>query len=338
MIDQDGNYDLYWFDQTQALEWQNYKQGEGFRLVSGMGYLYANKDDVTLTFSGMPYDGDGTVSLVKDQEAYFSGWNLVGNPFNETAYIDRPFYRMNASGTEINSEAETGGIEKMEGVFVIAEEDGESLTFSTTMPETKSARLDLNLSNGRGVIDRAIIRFDEGRTLPKFQLRNNSTKLYIPQDNTDYAVVNAESIGELPISFKASENGVYTLTVSETFHSPLSTLHLIDNLTGTDTDLLATPSYTFEAKTTDYANRFRLVFSTEDADNSDQFAFFSDGKLIVLHEGDATLEVMDAAGRVLHTQTIQGGCTETSMPYAPGVYVIRVTTNQRVQTQKMLIK
>ena len=39
-----------------------------------------------------------------------------------------------------------------------------------------------------------------------------------------------------------------------------SYLHLIDNLTGNDVDLLATPSYSFEAKTTDYDLRFKLVF------------------------------------------------------------------------------
>jgi hypothetical protein len=41
----------------------------------------------------------------------------------------------------------------------------------------------------------------------------------------------------------------------------LDYLHLIDNLTGADVDLLQMPEYTFTAKTTDYASRFRLVFS-----------------------------------------------------------------------------
>jgi hypothetical protein len=35
-------------------------------------------------------------------------------------------------------------------------------------------------------------------------------------------------------------------------------------MTGADIDLLQTPSYTFEAKTSDHASRFRLVFSTDD--------------------------------------------------------------------------
>ena len=33
-------------------------------------------------------------------------------------------------------------------------------------------------------------------------------------------------------------------------------------MTGNDIDLLSTPSYSFEARTTDYENRFKLVFAT----------------------------------------------------------------------------
>lgn len=53
------------------------------------------------------------------------------------------------------------------------------------------------------MIDRAIVRFCEGsqqRNLPKFQINRNSTKVYIPQDNNDYAVVNAERVGEMPVN------------------------------------------------------------------------------------------------------------------------------------------
>ena len=38
-------------------------------------------------------------------------------------------------------------------------------------------------------------------------------------------------------------------------------LHLIDNLTGKDINLLETPEYSFDAKATDNASRFKLVFA-----------------------------------------------------------------------------
>ncbi len=81
---------------------------------------------------------------------------------------------------------------------------------------------------------------------------------------------------------------------------------MIDNLTGNDVDLLATPSYTFTAKTTDYASRFRLVFSTDldPLDNlADSFAFIdAAGNLIV--NGTGLLQVFDVLGHQLYAKQL----------------------------------
>ena len=320
-----NNYDLYAFDQNPAdgMEWRNY-EANAFDLEAGQGYLYANSEDVTLIFPGTPYNGSGEVTLSKTDGAEFSGWNLVGNPFTETAFIDREFYIMNDDGSEIIA-AEENSIAPMEGVFVIANEDGETMTFTTTRPSSKGRGLALNLSQGYGVIDRAIVRFGEGRQLPKFQINRNSTKVYIPQDGKDYAVVNMGRDGvhtvstEMPVNFKASENGVYTLTVSAplTSHlSPLTYLHLIDHLTGANIDLLESPSYSFEAKTTDYANRFKLVFSTQNngVENEEDFAYISNGELIV--NGEGTLQIFDALGRQLFSKHLSPLTSHLSPPPA----------------------
>ena len=284
-----NNYDLYRFNQSLENEWENWKQTgdhHHFNLERGKGYLYANSGDVTLSFTGIPVEGDTyDVTLVKDGNADLPGWNLVGNPFAKIAYIDRPFYVMNA-GTEIivASAVSRNYIEPMEGIFVVADTDGETLTFSTTAPskgrgqtpEPEQIVIELSALNAQrstSVIDRVIIRFDDGPQLPKLQLDPSHTKVYIPKDGKDYAVVNANGMGELPVHFKAKEDGEYTLTVSAplTFNSlrfvegcavHLSSLTLIDNLTGVDVDLLATPSYTFNARKDDQASRFKLVFST----------------------------------------------------------------------------
>ena len=345
-----SDFDLYRFNQAANMEWENWKQEESehyhFNLESGQGYLYASKEDVTLIFTGEPYSDNGEVRLSKTTGVDFEGWNLVGNPFSDTAYIERPFYIMNSSGSEIIAAAdvEQNSIAPMEGVFVIATEDGETLTFTTEAPSKSGKGLALNLSQGRGVIDRAIVRFGEGQQLPKFQLRESSTKVYIPQDNKDYAVVNVGRDAmhcvstEIPVHFKARENGVYTLTVSETFSSQLSAfsyLHLIDNLTGNDVDLLETQSYTFEAKVTDYASRFKLVFATGDADNSEDFAFISNGNIII--NGEGTLQVIDVLGRVIVPVDGRTRCVPTDAMSA-GVYVLRLINGEDVKTQKIVIK
>ena len=266
----DNKFDLYYFDQTQPLEWMNYWSNE-FSLVPGKGYLYANSDDVTLTFVGQPYRGDGKVTLVKSDDYKFPGINLVGNPFSDTAYVDRDFYVLNADGTELEA-ANRNYVEALEGIFVMAADDGEVLTFSREAP-AKGAKLTLNLSgpstgSGTAVIDRAMVRFDESGPLPKFQIGNHSTKLYITQDNIDYAVVRSEGKGELPVSLKAENDGIYTLSFSSE-GIDFAYLHLIDHMTGADIDLLALrqtqgpAEYSFECQAGDYKSRFMIVFEVK---------------------------------------------------------------------------
>ena len=339
----ENDFDLYSFDQTNGnglMEWVNYEgSNDGFSLVPGKGYLYANSANVTLTFTGFPYGGSGEVTLTKDDNVRFAGWNLVGNPFAKTAYIGgRAFYRMNADGTEIEA-ATDAAIEPMEGIFVIAANNGETITFSTEQPN-KGAML--VLSNRGVAIDRAIVRFDNGSELPKFQLNPNSTKVYIPLDHKDFAVVNAGENGEMPVNFKAAVNGTYTISVS-TQEVDFRYLHLIDNLTGADVDLLALrqaqgpASYTFDANTTDMDYRFKLVFVCGAANDNNDFAFFSNGSWIVDNDGSAVLQVIDVQGRILSSEQVEG-CVSKHIDAAPGVYMLRLVKGENVRVQKIVVR
>ena len=345
-----NNYDLYRFNQSApvvngiSLEWENYKQ-ESFSLEPGKGYLYANDHDVTLQFTGTPYNGESTITLTKTDIVDWSGWNLVGNPFAQTAYITKAFYTMNGTGSEVV--AGTGNsIEAMEGIFVIAEQNNEEMTFSTTQPAGQNQQLVINVTHDRGAstgsaaIDRAIVRFDEGGQLPKFQLFESSTKLYIPQGNSDYAIVRSAAEGEMPVNFKASENGTYTISVN-TETVEMDYLHLIDNMTGTDVDLQATPSYTFEATTRDYASRFRLVFSANVTDGpstgSGAFAYFNGSEWQISNIGEATLQVVDVMGRIVKSVALEGNAT-VSIDEMPGVYMMRLLNGNDVKVQKVVIR
>jgi hypothetical protein len=345
----ENDYDLYAFNQAEELEWRNYK-ANNFELEPSKGYLYANSEDVTLTFNGTPYCGNGEVTLAKTDGVDFSGWNLVGNPFAVNAYIadGRPFYTMNDYGSEIMA-AETNSIAPMEGVFVIAQTNEEIMNFTTTDPANNGKSiLSLNLSQGRGVIDRAIVRFGEGGLLPKFQLNRISTKVYIPMDGQDYAVVRSKGMGEMPVSFKAKEDGSYTLSLSSE-EVEFSYLHLIDNMTGADMDLLAAgpstgsgTSYTFTAKTTDYESRFKLVFATKDSPSTPStgsgtegsFAFISDGNIIV--NGEGVLQIIDVTGRIV----VQGDAINriSTSGMTPGVYVLRLINGNDLKTQKIVVR
>ena len=216
------------------------------------------------------------------------------------------------------------------------EGDGTAMQFSTEVPTETGEKIIMNVTRNRGnVIDRAIVSFGQGGVLPKFQLNPNSTKLYMTEGNQEFAVVRSANEGELPVSFKASENGNYTLNI-ETENVEVSYLHLIDNKTGVDTDLLATPSYTFEANTTDYANRFKLVFTTGSSTGSDTFAYFNGNEWVINNEGEATLQVVDVTGRVLSSEQINGSYNN-SLNLSAGVYVLRLSNGNTVKTQKIVI-
>ena len=347
----DNTFDLYYFDQSaeNGLVWKNYK-ANSFDLVSGHGYLYANSETVDLTFEGMPYVGNGQVCLAYDEvladdEEYgwLAGWNLIGNPFGTTATLPNTvnYYTLNEDGSELIT-GDAWVFPAMEGLFVQATNTGESVTFT---PQSKggvdnSNMVALNLNGDGGVIDRVIVRFDENRALPKFMLDSKNTKLYIPQGGKDYAVVNSDAQGEMPVNFKAAKNGSYTISV-DAKNLDVNYLHLIDNMTGMNIDLLATPSYTFEANTDDYAYRFRLVFSANnvnDNEGNESFAFMGDGNLMILGiEGEATLQMVDVTGRILSSETFSGSYNKTVSARA-GVYMLRLIQDENVRTQKIIVK
>ena len=341
-----GQYDFYAYNEPTHL-WLNQKVADNniTTFVSGQGYLYANTANTTLHFEGVP-STSGDVTLTKTEGISLSGMNLVGNPFTVPAYIgNRDFYVMNAEGTELVA-AERNAINPMEGIFVVAASNSETLTFSTEAPATSNGKLNISLSqnnNNRSsasLIDRAIIRFGESQSLPKFMLNENNTKLYIPQDEKDYAVVRSAGQGEMPVNFKAVNDGSYTLSVN-TENVEMDYLHLIDNMTGADVDLLMTPSYTFEARTSDYATRFRLVFSTnsvnENAEGNANFAFFDGNEWVINSTENATLQVVDLMGRVLSSETFSGSY-ERKLNAAPGVYMLRLINGNDVKVQKIVVR
>ena len=355
-------YDLYRLNQSANKQWENYKaHTDGFVLENSKGYLYASKETKTLAFMGDAFNtgtAPVTVPLAYDGNAEFAGWNLVGNPFTENATLDRSYYVMNTEGTGIVPTAVDGAtlIAPCTGVLVQATAAEQTVTFTKATTQQNASnnqgnlQITLTQANTRGnvLLDNAIVSFNEGSQLGKFYFGEQNGNIYIPQGGEEYAIV---SVGgrdamhcvstEIPVNFKAKKNGEYMLCV-ETANSQLSTvnyLHLIDNLTGANIDLLQTPSYTFTAKTTDYASRFKLVFNAQQggAEADDNFAFISNGEIII--SGEGTLQVIDALGRILFTKEITtANCQLPTSNYKPGVYVLRLVNGQNVKTQKIVIR
>ena len=354
-----SNYDLYRLNTAETM-WENYKtHTNGFTLDNGLGYLYASKDKTTLVFtagnSSFNTDNSKTVSGLP------KGFNLVGNPFKVNAYINKPYYILDETGTNVVPtvvEASTP-IAPCTGVVVEVTDDDltnstNSVTFSTPSGEhstgPNNGHLNLILAEQattRGgasthSIDQAIVSFNEGARLGKFHFGEQNANIYIPQGGEEYAIAcagrdGACTVSTMPVNFKAVSDGTYTLTVNPE-NTEMAYLHLIDNITGTDVDLLAQPSYSFEGHVSDYASRFKLVFSArksiEEIGDDEDFAFISNGEIII--ESDGIVQVIDMMGRII-VQRRDGACTVSTDAMAPGMYVLRLTDGENVRTQKIVI-
>lgn len=355
--------DVYRFDGTKQGEEWIWTKGVGPTVVGGAhrGFLFAYQDDcvLSLTSGSGPFLATNTTVTVDylsnnnilSTPTTWGSHNLIGNPFTCNAYLadGRDFYRMNAAGDAIVLATESNGgnaIKPLEGVFVVfgAGDTATSVTFTAEEPTdlVSNSMIDLSLTQDRGaLIDNARIRFGEGDAMRKLVFGNNS-RVYFAQGNEDYSVVRSNAQGEMPVSFKASKNGTYTLSVNPE-NVEMGYLHLIDNMTGADVDLLAEPSYSFEAKTSDYTSRFRLVFNATSIEESDAstdsatFAFNNNGDWIITNEGEAKLQVIDITGRILSSETINGSIRKV-INDVPGVYVLRLINGNEVKTQRVLVK
>jgi hypothetical protein len=354
-----SEFDLYYFEQDppqetgdDGLEWRNYKSipyGTIFYLKPGIGYLYANEETCNVEFAGNLRASNG---VYYDQEIQkrggqtFAGWNLVGNPFTSNASVNMAFFKMNASKNGIHAFIVPAGgvIAPMEGVFVKTENATDNVRFTaTTDPVTALSNskrsISLNVNRDNELLDRAIVNVNAEGSLCKLCLSDNVTKIYFAQNAKEYALVSTGAQGEMPVSFKAAENGTYTISV-DAENMEMNYLHLIDNMTGADVDLLAAPSYTFEARTNDYTSRFRLVFSASNSTSENEaetFAYYNGSEWVVSNMGEATLQVIDVMGRVLSSETVNG-FVNVSLNQTPGVYMLRLINGNSVKTQKIVVK
>jgi hypothetical protein len=109
-------------------------------------------------------------------------------------------------------------------------------------------------------------------------------------------------------------------------------------MTGMDVDLLATPNYTFEATTRDYASRFRLVFNANNnVEDNANFAYFNGSEWQISNIGEATLQVVDVMGRIVKNVALEGNAT-VSINEMPGVYMMRLLNGNDVKVQKVVIR
>ncbi len=351
-----ADYDYYRFDGTDAdAEWKNYKKDDfanTFDMTTGWGYLYAHKTDVTLRFTGELLNpdyyyagGNASAYLAFDGTKPLGKFTLLGNVYARKAYLIyypgwtdiTDFYVMNAAGTEVVANTNPYLLPN-QGVFVEATAASQLALVATEPMGAKASNSSLNVTlvSNNEVVDIARVRFGEGNGLEKYQINTNHTKLYIPNADNDYAVTYRDAAeGVMPLNFKAETTKYYTISVKPENMS-FNYLHLIDNFTGENIDLLIDHEYTFIGSPRDDENRFRIVFSANGTDTeSDEFIYQNGDELIVNGEGE--LQVYDVMGRYVASYNVNGNKRISAEQFSNAVYIFRLIGSD-VKTQKIVVR
>ena len=302
-----------------------------------------------ISFVGELQNGYATVNVPLSYTTghALQGFNLVGNPFahNVTSYasenVANGCYVMNEAKDDliVSEISEENPLKPAEGFFVKATAEGASITFNPGRGSsaTQSGTIRVELVENDKLIDRLLVKTTDGQPLEKSSFNEKRTRLFAQGERQELAIVPCEG-NEQSVNFKAAKNGQYIISVNVD-GMDFSYLHLIDNLTGADVDLLAEPSYTFEAKTSDYASRFLLRFISKDGSStsSETFAFISNGNIIITNaNADATLQIVDVMGRVVINTVVARNVSTSGM--SAGVYVLRLINGNDVKTQKIVVE
>ena len=276
------SYDLYhYYEQNRY--WLNHKEAENdfTRLYCGYGYLYSSQNDRTLIFNGTVRASNSEYykSITNTASSTpINGFNLIGNPFTNNINISSlslngtvftSYYKVkNGSTLLVYTDADQEPIRPAEGFFVYGDEG--YVSYNTPIrTEQVNGYVRLVLNNGNDMVDRAYLRMNQGEGLAKAYVEEHPSLLYFNYAGQNYAVAEQRAQA-YNLCLETVEDGTYTIE-SALLNAECNYLHLLDRLTGTDIDLLVTPTYRFEASTADAHNRFVLVLA--DGAQPEEFLF-----------------------------------------------------------------
>lgn len=358
LISENNDYDLYRYDEPTSV-WQNVKESSNnfTTLESGRGFLYANKYDVTLSFSGELNGDDVSYYLTKTDDIILSGFHLIGNPFAHNIYkgegaaiedknLATGYYTLSNSGAwgvKISSEIP---ITPGQGILVKTLQEGDvTIKKINTSPSRKSNVDVLSISvKNNDYEDNAFILFNEGESLEKINHKNqNVPMIYLPVDGVNYAVANlSDDVKNIPLSFKATTMGEYNISINSS-NNDFEYIYLVDNQTGNVTNMLV-DEYAFIATSNDNPNRFVIklydVNSVGEIGNTENNIYVNNDELIVTNiEGLGVIDIYDILGRnVSRLETSCNMVKHNISDMDTGVYIVKITDANGMIAHKVIVE
>lgn len=356
--------------------------GNEATLIPGKGYMLAVSYPTMVMADGRLNNGTvtykATNSNLSGWEAPLKGVNLIGNPYQSyldfdkfvngnigisgnTYYIldaDSSKYLAYTAGSTDNGIGAPGYLHPHQGFFVRVADAQTTLEFTNAMRSVEGNAdthfrgerpayplVNMVCTDAKGMMDYATIelnRPEQGGGQKIGGLRTGDASVWFHLDDEDWQTAfTREGLQTAPLRFEAHADGTYTMRWN-TLNGDFSYLHLVDNMTGTDTDCLLTEEYRFTATTHDYLSRFTLVFECTGVEEngpstgSESFAFMMGDELVV--NGEGMLQVYDMSGRLLAERELHGTQSTVSLPrVSNGMYLLRLRSASQVRVQKMVI-
>lgn len=338
------------------------------------GYALWNQvGDATASFEGTMNDGTLSKSLTRTTTGGNSGWNLVGNPYpssidwNATSgwtktNVDATIYLYTGSqwATWNGTTGTNGGtryIASGQGFFVAVNNGSSSGTLgmtnsvrvhhATTFFKEEAADVVKLKVSGNNFSDETAIYFSEDATIgfdsqmdahKLFSLEASAPNIYSVANN-GMAVNVLPEIAPVAMNVKVgTETGTYTVeTIS---NGEFSDLYLEDLATGEITDLNTNP-YTF-----DYIpgmdSRFVLHFSPLGIDDDlneafNIYSFDKDVYVAVPQNTTGIIAIYDMMGKEIVSEAISGSVNTVTLEKS-AYYIVKVTTDENIETKKVFIK
>ena len=345
-----GTHDLYRYNEANAM-WENVKANEDFTtLDAGRGYIYANTEDTELSFTGT-LNTAAVKQKLSASHTELTGFNLIGNPFTYNitksnmsgANLAVGFYTLSNHGAW-QPKAEDATIAPMQGALIKVTEETDNFIIAPNSAKRSESenngQIKIEVSNGN-YNDVAYVSFNEGIGLDKINHRNAEIPMvYVPVEGVNYAIATMSyDVNEVPVSFKAATMGEYTIG-AEAQNCEYAMMTLVDRFTGVETNLLI-EDYTFMATSNDNAERFiiKLAMSNSNDGDNENFAFINNGMMYIYNiEGQGVVSVYDVTGRPVAEYNVAKSANISTSDFAAGVYIIRMSDENGVKVQKIVVE